>query len=148
MCECGSGLPGDQCCTRLLAGAPAPTALSLMRSRYTAYVRGDIDYLMRTHHGSPDRAGIEKWARESRWLGLEIVAVERGGASDDEGVVEFIARGTANGEPFVHDERSRFRRVDGQWKYLDGPAPKAKAPGRNDPCPCGSGKKYKRCHYR
>jgi len=26
------------------------------------------------------------------------------------------------------------------------PARKAEEPGRNDPCPCGSGKKYKKCH--
>jgi SEC-C motif-containing protein len=139
-CVCGSGLDEDACCGPILTGARAPTALALMRSRYTAYVRGDIDYLMRTHHGNPDRAGIEKWARESRWLGLEIVSVE----GDD--VVEFIARGTSGGRPFEHRERSRFRKIDGAWFYIDGPAAKVKAPGRNDPCPCGSGKKYKKCH--
>jgi SEC-C motif-containing protein len=121
-----------------------------MRSRYTAYVRGDIDYLVATHQSDQplDRAAIEKWSRESRWQGLEILARERGGPDDEEGVVEFVARG----EGFVHHERSRFRRVEGRWLYLDGEQPKkaplrkAEAPGRNDPCPCGSGKKYKRCH--
>jgi SEC-C motif domain protein len=120
-----------------------------MRSRYTAYVRGEIDYLVETHDAKVDRAGIERWSRESRWLGLEIVSVERGGEADDEGVVEFIARGESAGKPFSHHERSRFRRVDGRWKYLDGgqpPARRAVTPGRNDPCPCGSGKKFKKCH--
>jgi len=28
------------------------------------------------------------------------------------------------------------------------PFVKEKEPGRNDPCPCGSGKKYKKCHGR
>ena len=148
-CPCGSGTAYGACCGPLHDGAPAATAEALMRSRYTAYVRGAIDYLVETHDGEVDRAGIETWARESRWLGLEIVAVERGGERDDEGMVEFIARGQSRGQPFAHHERSRFRRVAGRWRYLDGTQPPARAqakPGRNDPCPCGSGKKYKRCH--
>jgi preprotein translocase subunit SecA len=28
------------------------------------------------------------------------------------------------------------------------PTPAAQTVGRNDPCPCGSGKKYKQCHGR
>jgi SEC-C motif domain protein len=95
-----------------------------MRSRYTAYVRGDVDYLVETHQGASDRAAIERWSRQSRWRGLEIVSVERGGPEDDEGVVEFIARGSQGRQPFVHHERSRFRRVEGRWKYLDGRQPR------------------------
>jgi len=107
-----------------LDGVPAPTALALMRSRYTAFVRGAIDYLMETHdestRGSVDRASIAKWSRETVWLGLEIVTTVRGGEDEDEGIVEFIARGATHGKPFAQRERSRFRRVDGQWFYLDG----------------------------
>jgi SEC-C motif-containing protein len=148
-CPCGSGKTESSCCGPLLAGARAPTAESLMRSRYTAYVRGAIDYLIETHDAEVDRSGVERWSRESRWLGLEIVSVERGGENDEEGIVEFIARGESGGKPFAHHERSRFHRVDGRWKYLDGkqpPSRRSAAPGRNDPCPCGSGKKYKKCH--
>lgn len=154
-CPCGSGLPESACCGPLLDGVPAPTALALMRSRYTAYVRGAIDYLIATHdastRGAVDRAAVARWSRETEWQGLEIVATARGGEADDDGVVEFIARGRTRGAPFAQRERSRFRRVDGRWRYVDGevggePVTRARPPGRNDPCPCGSGIKYKRCH--
>jgi SEC-C motif-containing protein len=126
-----------------------------MRSRYTAYVRGAIDYLVATHdpstRGKVDRAELARWSAETTWLGLEIVDVERGGEHDDEGIVEFVARGATRGTAFAQRERSRFRRVDGAWLYVDGaatrePDRRARVPGRNDPCPCGSGMKYKRCH--
>ncbi|MBS1124245.1 MAG: motif domain protein [Deltaproteobacteria bacterium] len=123
-----------------------------MRSRYAAYVRGDIDYLVATHDASTrdtlDRAAITAWSRDTAWAGLEIVSTERGGPTDDTGVVEFIARGSTRGTPFAQHERSRFRRVDGRWFYVDGePHVRRPAiPSRNEPCPCGSGKKYKRCH--
>jgi SEC-C motif-containing protein len=119
-----------------------------MRSRYTAYVRGAVDYLIETATAPEKRQDIERWSRESRWTGLEVIATERGGPDDDEGTVEFIARA----EGFAHHERSFFRRIDGRWRYVSGetprprPARKEATPGRNDPCPCGSGKKYKKCH--
>jgi SEC-C motif-containing protein len=139
----------------LLAGAPAPTALALMRSRYTAYVVGAIDYVVATHDAATrdqvDRAASEAWSRETLWQGLEILDTEAGGADDREGVVEFVARGVTRGAPFAQRERSRFRKVDGRWYYVDGavravPARKPKQQGPNEPCACGSGKKFKRCH--
>ena len=126
-CPCGSGHADSACCGPILAGAPAPTALALMRSRYTAYVRGAVDYLVETHdattRGATDRAAIAARARDTLWLGLEIVATERGVADHDDGIVEFIARGAIRGVPFAQHERSRFRRVDGRWRYLDGGTP-------------------------
>lgn len=105
-------------------GVPAPTALALMRSRYTAFVRGAIDYLMETHDESTradvDRKSLAGWSGETLWLGLEIVATEKGGENDETGFVEFIARGATKGQPFAQRERSRFRRVDGRWYYVDG----------------------------
>jgi SEC-C motif-containing protein len=154
-CPCGSGAAEAACCDPLLAGTPAATALALMRSRYTAYVRGAIDYLIDTHaadtRGSVDRDAVARRSRDTQWLGLEIVATRAGGPADDEGTVEFVARGATRGTPFAQRERSRFRRSDGRWYYVDGtataePARRAATPGRNDPCPCGSGMKYKRCH--
>ncbi|HET9624922.1 MAG TPA: YchJ family metal-binding protein [Kofleriaceae bacterium] len=139
----------------MLDGAPAPTALALMRSRYAAFVRGAIDHLISTHdpatRGGVDRDAVARWSRDTQWLGLEIVATERGGVDDDTGIVEFIARGVTNGTPFAQRERSRFRRLDGRWCYTDGtvirePARAVASVGRNEPCPCGSGVKYKRCH--
>jgi SEC-C motif-containing protein len=123
-CPCGSGDPLEACCGMYLDGVPAPTALALMRSRYTAFVRGAIDYLIETHDASTrdsvDRASIARWSRETEWRGLEIVATVRGGEEDDDGIVEFIARGATRGKAFAQRERSRFRRVDGAWFYLDG----------------------------
>jgi SEC-C motif domain protein len=154
-CPCGSGTHASGCCEPFLDGMPAPTAVALMRSRYTAYVRGAIDYLFATHDASTraavDRAGVIAWSRDTEWLGLEILATERGGPEDTEGIVEFVARGVVKGTPFGHRERSRFRRTDGAWFYVDGktaqdPVRKVATAGRNDPCPCGSGMKYKRCH--
>jgi len=128
-----------------------------MRSRYSAYALQEIDYILSTHIQNPDeevdRESTEKWAAESEWLGLDVVETEAGGAGDDEGVVEFIARYRLQGTDATHHERARFKRVDGRWLYSDGEMVKPKpvvreSPkvGRNEPCPCGSGKKYKRCH--
>jgi SEC-C motif-containing protein len=155
-CACGSSLPFEVCCGPILAGAPAPTAEALMRARYTAYTSGAVDFLLATHKPADgeevDREATERWSRESQWLGLEVVKTERGGAQDDSGEVEFVARWKAGGVEHRHHERSRFAKVDGRWLYIDGkevkpPPVRAEArAGRNDPCPCGSGKKFKRCH--
>lgn len=156
-CPCGSGGPEAACCGPIVAGASAPTAVALMRSRYTAYVRGAIEHVVATHapatRATLDVAGATRWSRDTAWLGLEIVGTVRGGATDDDGEVEFIARGVTLGTPFAQRERSRFRRVAGRWYYVDGvggapPARREVVPGRNDPCPCGSGRKYKVCHGR
>jgi SEC-C motif-containing protein len=151
-CPCGSGRALADCCGPLLAGAPAATAEALMRSRYTAHVRGAIDYIVDTHdpatRAALDRRAIARWAKESDWLGLTILA-----ADEAAGVVEFAAsyRPLADGREQRHHERSRFLRHDGRWFYRDGihvpsaPAARAATVGRNDPCPCGSGKKSKKC---
>jgi SEC-C motif domain protein len=156
MCPCGSGAEFDACCGRYLGGVPAPTAEALMRSRYTAYVKGNVDYLVDSHapkgREEVDRELTAKWAGESEWLGLTIVATEAGKESDSEGMVEFHAKYKVGGNELTHRERSRFEKVDGRWYYVDGkelkapPARAEKVPGRNDVCPCGSGKKYKKCH--
>lgn len=125
-CPCGSGVAEAACCGPLLAGETrAVTAVALMRSRYTAYVRGAIDYLLATHapehRSGVDRAEITKWTRTTLWMGLEIVATEAGDERDATGIVEFIASGVTRGKPFRQHERSRFRRdTDGAWLYVDG----------------------------
>ena len=166
-CPCGTNAPYPLCCGPFHAGEAAPTALKLMRSRYSAYVLGAIDYLVETHDPGTrrglNRQAVDEWARASEWLGLDILSVHAGGERDEEGEVEFAAHGSTAGKPFTLRERSRFRRIDGRWHYRDGVHPggenamAASAPartpakamptaGRNDPCPCGSGLKYKRCH--
>jgi SEC-C motif-containing protein len=156
-CPCGSTRPFDQCCGPFLSGdATAPTAEALMRSRYTAYTRHDIDYIGRTLAPESshdfDAAAATTWATQAQWLGLEILATERGREDDVEGVVEFVAAYKQNGATVKHRERSTFRKSDeGVWYFVEGAAQAAREPahsekiGRNDPCPCGSGKKYKKC---
>jgi SEC-C motif domain protein len=95
-----------------------------MRSRYTAFVRCAIDYLLSTHDESTraqvDRKAIEDWSKTTAWRGLEIVAVEGGDVHDSEGTVEFVAKGKRGGRTFAQRERSRFVRRDGCWFYVDG----------------------------
>ncbi len=121
-----------------------------MRSRYTAHVRGDVDYIARTlapeSQAGFDRRAVADWATQSEWLGLRIVATERGEAWDDEGIVEFVATYRRDGRAQEHRERSIFRKTGaGEWLFVRGAAPAPLKAGRNDPCPCGSGKKHKTC---
>ena len=154
-CPCGSGKPLDACCGPFIDGAPAPTAEALMRSRYTAYALGNIAYIAATHAPEAqedfDQAGSEEMARKVKWKGLTIEATEAGGPDDETGSVTFAARFSMQGQESLHREISTFRKADGRWVYVDGQVnpPVAQRPvekiGRNDPCPCGSGKKYKKC---
>ncbi|MDD2463330.1 MAG: YchJ family metal-binding protein [Desulfobulbus sp.] len=158
LCPCESGLPFAACCGPLLAGEQsAATAEALMRSRYTAYTRVAISYLLETWHSSsrPETIDVDSIPH---WCGLEILSCEKGQAEDSEGVVEFRATAIANDRLIVLRERSRFVREERVWRYLDGefieeehptmpkpPPAENKKVGRNDPCPCGSGKKFKKC---
>jgi SEC-C motif-containing protein len=157
-CPCGTGLELAACCGPIIAGErPAPTAEALMRSRYTAYVEENVPYIRDSHdpesRESFDEAATGDWARRATWLGLEVLSTSAGGAGDQQGEVEFVARfRDERGVEHRHHERSTFIRRDGRWYFQDGelqaPPPAVRsAPkvGRNDPCPCGSGKKYKKC---
>lgn len=147
-CPCGSGQLLSACCAPIIGAARlAATPVELMRSRYSAYVLQDINYLISSWH--PDcaahhwREQLVASAAETQWRGLTIVShqVDKQGSH---GQVEFIARfyDVKQQRPgFIH-ERSRFVRLDGCWYYRDGTHLQ---PNRNDPCPCGSGKKYKKC---
>jgi SEC-C motif-containing protein len=145
-CPCSSGKAMDVCCGPFLAGAAAPTAEALMRSRYTAYVLARGDYLLATWHASTRPAHWDG-AAGPHWLGLEIRAVTAGTAADTQGTVEFVARYRDRGRVGALHETSRFVREEGRWYYVDGtihPAATGKV-GRNDSCPCGSGRKFKHC---
>lgn len=154
-CACGSQENFDVCCEPILKGSiKAPTAERLMRSRYTAFTRADIDYIENSTDPSMrqtfDRDGTLEWAKSSDWCGLEIKATEAGSESDTKGVVEFIAKYKYDGKENSHHERAEFRKRDGQWFFLDGrlvqePFRAEEKIGRNDPCLCGSGKKFKKC---
>ena len=156
-CPCGSKLPHDECCGPIIAGErPAPTAEALMRARYSAYATLATDFLLSSLH--PDRQqehdpeAVREWAEDSEWLGLEILATTGGGEDDDTGEVEFVCLYEYDGEEKRHHESASFARVDGQWYFVEGEMVKSRpfvreSPkvGRNDPCPCGSGKKFKKC---
>jgi SEC-C motif-containing protein len=118
-CPCGSGRAYADCCEPLHDGrARASTAEQLMRSRYAAYARGRTDYVFRTWHPRTRPPEVEPVAGLV-WTGLSVLAVEAGGAEDDEGMVEFEAAHTAADGPGVLHERSRFVRRGGRWVYLD-----------------------------
>lgn len=157
LCPCGSGVLLAACCGQYLDGKQhAPTAEALMRSRYTAFVLNDAAYLLATWDAGQRPAKLNLGSDRTEWLGLQIVRSEAGQEADDIGRVEFIARFRLHGAEQALHENSRFRKADGRWRYVDGetlvtpriaPAVKsaAAAVGRNDPCPCGSGLKFKRC---
>ena len=119
-CPCGVGNSFESCCQPVLGDSSVATcAEQLMRSRYTAYVRGDVEHLRRTWHtdSRPDQIGFDS---SVRWLGLRIVSSSDGGPDDLEGQVEFIAE-------FRHEHLSRelhelshFVRQHGRWTYLSG----------------------------
>ena len=157
-CPCGTSQDYSECCEPIIRGArAAETPELLMRARYTAHVKEEIDFILDTVDPSQqkksDRDAVEAWSANSIWEGLHILGTDGGGAGDDAGMVEFIARYVENGHEQEHHEKAAFVRVDGKW-YFDvrnTAVPKSEPvrvgpkPGRNDPCPCGSGKKYKKC---
>jgi len=156
-CPCGSEKKYEECCEPFHKGdAKAPTAEKLMRARYSAFAKNQIDYIGSTHvPGTTDFDADEarKWATTSEWKGLQIVKTEKGMESDNDGVVEFKALYTDQEEKaYLHHEISTFKKIDGSWYYdngqIVGTGPIKRATpkvGRNDPCTCGSGKKFKKC---
>ena len=164
-CPCGTGFPYTDCCGPLIRGAsPADTAEDLMRSRFTAFAKGLWDYLEQTKY--PDGQELSAWHKtkfmhdDISWTKLDIIDVKKGGVSDEDGEVSFVAHYVENGEKKTLQEVSRFIKEEGKWFYSEheskiissAPSSVAKSivrdqpkVGRNDPCPCGSNKKYKKC---
>lgn len=169
LCPCGSQIDYSECCGLLHDGkAKAKTAEQLMRSRYAAFVKGEVDYLYQTlapeSRKDYDPKATKDWSSSVKWKGLKIVKTEGGGAGDKEGMVEFVATYTKDKQGLDHHEVSTFRKDEnGTWFFIDGDGhthnegedhnhhqvqtvvregPKV---GRNDPCTCGSGKKFKKC---
>lgn len=124
-CPCGSGRLFSDCCEPALQGIrPAPTAEALMRSRYTAFALGAIDYLIDTLAPEQRQPGeaelLAEQVQTTRWVGLRILSTERGQASDRVGKVAFEAHFEAGNERGVLSEVSRFRREGAHWFYVDG----------------------------
>jgi SEC-C motif domain protein len=132
LCPCGSTVHFLQCCEPYLTGAAfAPTAETLMRSRYTAYSKGYVDYLIATLHPKSrqknERLTLLESIQNTQWIRLTIIKTQKGQAQDKRGVVEFVAlyqpaqKGVSKPDRAnqLH-ERSRFVKEDGQWFYVDG----------------------------
>ncbi|MBF0373370.1 MAG: SEC-C domain-containing protein [Alphaproteobacteria bacterium] len=151
-CPCGSGQSLDTCCGPILDGGPAPSPEALMRSRYSALALRRVEHLVETLTPEAreqfDRAQAETMITQAEWSGLDIRAVE---GDDQRASVEFLARFTVRGEARSHHERAAFRFEDGRWLCAGGtinpkgPPRHVEKVGRNDPCPCGSGAKFKKC---
>lgn len=127
-----------------------------MRSRYSAYAMKEIDYLRTSlhpeHRADFNEKNTRTWAEGAEWHGLEILGTTGGGLEDSEGKVEFSVSYTEQGARKDYRERATFSKKDGVWYLVSGePLPakqvvrEAPKTGRNDPCPCGSGNKYKKC---
>lgn len=151
LCPCGSEKKYESCCEPLITGqAHATTPEALLRARYTAFTQANMSYLAATMTMELDEEENRACAENTQWLGLDILEVT-------DSTVEFSAYFILDGKERCVHERSVFIQKDGRWYYdgyehqCDGHS--AKEPirvekiGRNEPCPCGSGKKYKRCCY-
>jgi len=118
-CPCLSGETYGACCRPFHVGeALAPTAERLMRSRYSAYVVGNGDYLLATWHPRTAPAELDLDPQQ-RWFRLDILATHRGGMLDTTGTVEFVARYRLGGEAGAQHEVSAFIRLGRRWLYVD-----------------------------
>ncbi|WP_345980479.1 YchJ family metal-binding protein [Sulfurimonas sp. HSL3-2] len=145
-CYCGLEKDFEECCGAIISGKKnAATVEELMRSRYSAYASANAEYLVKstTKENSfiEDIPLILEFSKNVVWLKLDILHVEQ---KEDSGIVEFRAFYFENGEIVVLHERSNFVKNEGVWKYDKGEFINSKIE-RNEPCPCGSGKKYKKC---
>ncbi len=150
LCPCGSNRAYADCCEPLHRHTQvASSAEQLMRSRYSAYALGLVDYIVATTLPAQqpvlDREGIAAWASSCTFTGLEILDTRAGQPGDLEGQVEFVAYFRLHNVNDVqkHQERSSFRFRHQRWFFVDPTV--GKPPERNAPCPCGRGPKYKKC---
>lgn len=151
-CPCGSGLTYKNCCGPLLSKVHrSTTAAQLMRSRFTAYTQRNIDYLLATWDANNRPASIDFSKETAEWQKLQIISSKKGGAKDNKGIVEFKAFYRQDGIDYFMHEISRFIKTGQNWLYLDGvikatgKVELSSSAGRNSPCTCDSGKKFKHC---
>lgn len=152
MCLCGSNKEYEECCGAIIKGIKEPDGVEeLMRSRYTAYAEKNISYVLQTTH--PEKVGelkkdeLQEWADSTTWDRLEIISTD-----EENGVVNFIAYYKDKDAVIPHHEIAQFKKSDDTWYFYDSQFPKISTikkstpkVGRNELCPCGSGKKYKKC---
>ncbi len=162
LCPCGSGLETSACCLPIInASRQARTAIELMRARYTAYTLHNIDFIWDSTHPDQrdlsDRQAMENWSAHAEWLGLTILDEGHANTSRLTDEVEFKVTFRITQITHLHHERSQFCFENNQWWFVEGqqiysgplerprPVVRNQQVGRNDPCPCGSGTKFKKC---
>jgi len=154
LCCRNSGNKSDMCCGLYLSGQALPkTPEQLMRSRYAAFFHKNIDYLIATrdpdYRQENDRQVLADTCNTTRWLGLVVMKIDESQLALGVGYVEFAAFYDQKGTDRLHDqihEKARFVNKDGRWVYCDGQLLPPVVWGRNQPCWCGSHKKFKKCH--
>lgn len=124
-CPCGSNRNFAQCCNRYISGGKAaPIAEALMRSRYTAYTLGNIDYIRATWAEQTRQtvklADLEQRSKETEYLNLKIISKIGGTRKHTEGKVEFAAKFKSLGKIQTHHEISNFIKQNNKWYYVDG----------------------------
>lgn len=153
-CPCGSGQTYGSCCELVITGQkPAANAEVLMRARFTAHTAYNFKFLHDSYRGTAGKPYVpEEGTPTMEWTRLVVHNHETSAENPDKAYVDFSAYGIEDKVEKVLHEKGEFLRINGQWLYNRearlGPAPyKASGPkvGRNEPCPCGSGKKYKHC---
>lgn len=146
-CFCCSDRPFNLCCEPVLQDhAKATQPEVLMRSRYTAYVLKNETYLLATWAPLTRPKALALEESKTKWLGLEVVSSSAVSPDSDTGEVDFRARFIERDMECTMQEKSRFIRHSGLWYYLDGDCEITREKiARNGDCPCGSGKKFKRC---
>lgn len=156
-CPCDLSIDYLACCGSYIEKQEtAKTPEALMRSRYSAYTQAKIDYIKKTMLGKPlvgfNDNDTALWAKQVKWLGLQIITSYIDPTDENTGFVEFVASYMEKNTIKTIHELSQFQRHNGHWFYTDAIPPKAKKTAkkqkisRNAPCPCGSQKKYKNCH--
>ena len=148
-CPCFSGKRYTECCELIHKGkTKALDVEQVVRARYTAFCYGEIDYLIDTLHPRKRRLGdsfsLSKRIKKTRWIGLKIIGSER--EDDIVSYVDFVAFRIEQGMIAQQHERSRFSFINDKWFYFDGEELPPIKLERNEPCFCGSGKKFKKCH--
>lgn len=146
VCPCGSGKLFKKCCSPILADQSlALTPEKLMRSRYTAYVLKDSTHLLRTWDMST-RPNSLKFEQHIIWLNLVVEDVPEPLPNDNAAQITFQATFIHNDKLMRIKERALFTYKNSLWFYKQGElSTRATAIPLKGLCPCGSGKKYKRC---
>jgi SEC-C motif-containing protein len=156
-CPCGSKIDYLKCCEPVITyKIVASNPERLMRARYSAYVKSEIAFIISStieeKRKECDETAIRNWSQKSIWHKLEVLSTSKGGPDDTEGMVEFVAHFTEGGIKKNLHEKGVFKKIDNDWFYVDGEIQRSQPftrveekVSRNDPCPCGSGKKFKKC---